>query len=983
MREGLSEEKRRRRVEAMLAVCHTYYSLQAGVRSPAEWARAAAARGYRVLAAADVDGLYGAVEFYRAAEAEGLRPVIGSTLPLPGGESLTVLVLSDCGYRQLCRLLTRRNLEERFCLWDYLRAETVDGLLFLARTPAVLGRLAEVVPEGNVYRLPAPDKPARSLWDQPDLGEQIPTLPVPDAWFLEEEDRETFEWLGQLRARSGGACLEKPDWPGAVLPEAVAWQENHPDGAALVERLLARCRFRFEFGYPVFPRLELPTGVTAEAQLRRLCEEALARCYGQSRLGAARDRLEHELRVICANGFADYFLYVHAIVGFAKSRRIPVEVRGSAASSIVTYLLGFTHCCPLEHDLYFERFLNPGRPDLPDIDVDIADNRRDEVIEFCYGRWGQDHVAMIATVQRYRIRRARRDAGRVLDLPAAAVQRYLDGGGPLARQDQLERIAAKLVGLPRHLGVHCGGLVITPGPLNDITPLTRAAKGVVITHFEKDQAEALGLIKMDLLGNSALSVISEGRELLARRGLELPEPGPVYDYKVNRLFAAGDTLGVYQCESPGMRQMCRALKPTNRKEAAAALALIRPGPAASGMKDVFIRRCRGLEKVSYLHSRMAEFLAGTYGVMLYQEDVMKVAVQLAGYSPGEADLLRRLVKDRTDPAFARERRRFVAEKAASAGVPSRIAETIWEQVGQFASYSFCKAHAAVYGRLAWLTARLKAHYPREFYTAVLNAHKSMYPRRVFVWDAMRHGIPVLPVDVCESDLGWTAQVRGIRAGLGLVKGLRQCVARQILAQRGQAAFGSFEDFRRRIGFQGAELENLVLLGACRAWGSREELLEVLGGGGIGAGQPSLFPGPPPRPPDLLETELLLTGIPFCRHPVDRWEADACPAAQMGHRVNRSVCMVGILDACKFTYTGGEGEKRRLMSFVTLEDASGLFEVVLFPDQHERYGHLFSGSGPYWVRGRVTEKWDSLVIEAQEVRVAGLRDLWGRGCNVGW
>ena len=472
---------------------------------------------------------------------------------------------------------------------------------------------------------------------------------------------------------------------------------------------------------------------------------------------------------------------------------------------------------------------------------------------------------------------------------------------------------------------------------------------------------------MDLLGNSALSVIDESSYWLSRRHIRFSEPGPPHDYKVNRLFANGDTLGIYQCESPGMRQLCRALEPANRKETAAALSLIRPGPAAAGMKQAFIERRRRKASVTYLHPRMAEFLAATYGVMLYQEDVMKVAVNLAGYTIADADLLRRAVsKARNQNIFERERSKFIFTKAAASGIDEATAAAIWQQVSQFAGYSYCKAHASVYGRLAWLTARLKAHHPREFYAALLNCHKSMYPTRVFVWDALRHGIPILPPDISSSKLKWTPTAQGIQAGLGIIKGLRRSLCRRIVCESGSAPFQDIQDLRRRIDFQAGELERLILVNACRRFGSREGLLQELQAAGHHGQQLSLFSGDFPQLAPLMQAELILTDIPFCAHPVAPDRKDVCPAKDMAQFIDRNVVMCGILDAYKITHTKDGGSEAKEMSFVTLEDATGLFELVLFPEPHRKYGHLFSRLGPYRVRGTVRRQWDSLTLELIEV-----------------
>ena len=955
----------------MLAICHSHYSLQTGVHSPEEWVEAAVDRGYDALAIADVNGLYGAVHFHRAALQAGIHPIIGSTLHWGTDFECVALAASENGYRQLCRIVTFVNLDKESDLVENLKGET-DDVLFLARSPGLIQRLQRVVTAENVFALPS--SPSSSLQHSTALWDPLPvTAPpafVPDSWFLTPDDRETFVYLRELRRRSGNEHVMSDKHPGVVLPPASKWRQSG-ESRATGDKIAERCQFRFSCGDPLIPQIELPTSETAETFLQNLCRMSLPRLYGGEGLRSAVSRLEVEMSAICERGFADYFLFVHEIISFAQSKGIPVEVRGSAASSLVSYLLGFTHCCPLEYDLLFERFINPGRRDLPDIDIDIADNRRDEVIRFCYDRWGTDHVAMISTVLKYRTRSAVRDAARLLNIPTQEVTAFLDEGREIPQKDVMCRIASRLVGLPRHLGVHCGGLVITPCPLTDVTPLTRATKGIIITQYEKEQSEAIGLVKMDLLGNTALSVISETQQLLSRRGVRLSETGPTSDYKVRRIFEKGDTLGIYQCESPGMRQMCLALKPSTQREVSIALSLIRPGPAAAGMKDAFIRRKRGVETVTYKHPRMADFLSPTYGVMLFQEDVMKVAVNLAGYSLADADVLRRAVsKDRGSGALAEEQHRFVFQKAAKAGVDPATAEDIWGEVSRFASYSYCKAHASVYGRLAWLTARLKAHYPREFYTALLNCHKSMYPSRVFVWDALRHGVPVFPPDVCTSDVSWSVCKGGIRAGVGLVKGIRDSVCHQIVSQARRERFRDLPDLRSRVRFQAGELERLILVGACRKLGDRDSLLPELWGTGRDYRQLTLFADSQVPLPSLLDSELMLTEIPFSAHPVETGDGRGCVAANMSNYVNTEVCMTGILDACKRLHIRDkDGLPGQEMSFVTLEDSSGLFEAVLFPDAHRRFGHLFTRLGPYRVKGLVSTTWDAYTVELREAECA--------------
>ncbi|MBN2451349.1 MAG: DNA polymerase III subunit alpha [Lentisphaeria bacterium] len=970
----------------MWAICHTYYSLQVGVVRPVAWVRAAAERGYTALAVADLNGLYGAVEFHRAATEHGIKPMIGALLELRRAVVCTVLVRSAVGYRQLCRLLTARHVRSRFSLAAAAAEGGIDDLVFLAREGEALRELAAVVSPGMLYRLPpAPggsSSPQPTLW-QP-LPAPFPEASVPDAWLLGDEDRPAFECLAAVRRLSHRHLHLAADGAGAILPPARQWRAEHPlqQTADAIEEA---CTFSFAFGKPLLPRIALPGKTTSEDHLRCLCREGMQRRYppAAARRPEAEHRLQREIEVIAGNGFADYFLYVNEIIGFARRQGIPVGVRGSAASAIVAYLLGFTECCPIEHDLYFERFMNPGRRDCPDIDVDVADNRRDEVIDFCYRRWGPDHVAMVATVQFYRAQGAMREAARLLGLDAAAFDRIERGETSCP---ELFRIAGLLTGRPRHLGIHCGGLLITPCPITDMTPLARAAKGILISHYEKDQAEAIGLVKMDLLGNSALSVIDGALRWLDRDGMACHEPGPRYDYKVNRLFRQGDTLGVYQCESPGMRQLCRALAPRSPKETAAALSLIRPGPASAGMKNAFIRRRLHLDPVEYLHPAMAQFLGDTYGVMLYQEDVMKVAVTLAGYTMAEADSLRRAVsKTRSTEAFAKEKNRFVFSKSRAAGLPAPQAEKIWDAVSRFASYAYCKAHATVYARLAWITARLKAHYPREFYAAILNSHKSMYPPRVFVWDAMRHGIPVLPPDVSRSNADWTPLRNGVLAGLSILRGLTGKSLERMLRQRAAEPFRGLTDLLSRVPFQGGEIEVLILVGACRAWGTREQLFRELRAFGRRGLQPVFLAEQPLGPlPSLTVSQLEFTGIPFGTHPIDLLpHQDCCPATDMPRFVHRPVCMLGLLDAVKHTRAkaAADTEEQRLMSFVTLEDATGMFDAVLFPETHRRLAGLFTHAGPYRVYGTVAEQWGTYTLELHEAEPVSPGG-WEAGASLG-
>jgi DNA polymerase III alpha subunit len=638
--------------------------------------------------------------------------------------------------------------------------------------------------------------------------------------WLVQEDIENAKVLAQIRRLSvtGSGPEDKDGFETlASVSEVEQAFRSCPRALANADQLVERCRFQLLKGKPILPKAKLDDGTTGDRELARLCHLGLAQRYSPASHEVIK-RLEYELATVRQNGFSDYFLVVHEIVDFAKRRHIPVEVRGSAAGALIAYVLGFTRVCPIENRLYFERFMNPGRTDCPDIDIDLCWRRRDEVIRFCYERWGFEHVAMVCNINRYRLRSAIRDVGRALGLEPVQINQ-LAREGKIKSTSPIYRLAEKLVDIPRHLGVHCGGIVVTPGPVCEIAPLERANKGVIITQYDKDAAEAVGLVKIDLLGNRSLSTVNETIEL-CRWGKPHPTDFDPNDEKTAEMLSDGDSLGVFQSESPGMRQLLRGLKVKSKKDLAIALSLIRPGPASGGMKTKFIERHVQGKPFTYLHPKIEKLLGDTYGVMLYQEDVMRIAVEVAGYTVAEADRFRSEVSKAVYPAHVQAQYvDFVHRRAPQAGIESTTAEAIWDEVLRFAAYSYCKAHATVYANIAWETAWLKAHYPAEFYCSLFNNHQGMYPPRVYVWDAKRHGVPVLPPHVNHSEIEWSLQNGVIRAGLNIVKGLCGGTIRMILEQRQKARFRDLDDLRRRVRFRKPELQNLIHVGACDGLGS--------------------------------------------------------------------------------------------------------------------------------------------------------------------
>ncbi len=844
--------------------CRSFYSLLRGAVSVQRWVQKAAEYGYGAVAVADVNCMSGVADLCQDAGKMAIRPIVGVEI-LTERQRAILLAEDDRGYGNLCRITTARNLLVNFDLIEQLQADN-RGIVCICAQVDFVEELRKVLPHSHLFAGCRDAAEAKSA-----LERGVEPIVWAGANWLDANDIEVAKLLARIRQLSGaGAGPGDRDGFDTLVPVKEIEQKFRacPRAPANADQLVERCRFQLLKGKPILPRIKLANGNTGDRELARLCHLGLAQRYSPASHEVIQ-RLEYELATVRKNGFSDYFLVVHEIVNFAKRNRIPVEVRGSAAGSLVAHVLGFTRVCPIENRLYFERFMNPGRTDCPDIDIDFCWRRRDEVIRFCYEHWGFERVAMVCNVNRYRLRSAIRDVGRALGLPPEQINQ-LAREGKIKSTSPIYRLAEKLVDIPRHLGVHCGGIVVTPGPVCEIAPLERANKGVIITQYDKDATEAVGLVKIDLLGNRSLSTVNEAIQIVhsgnngktapvCRRGFSPCGSGPLTpessawaeahptsfdpdDEKTAQMLSEGDSLGVFQSESPGMRQLLRGLKVKSKKDLAIALSLIRPGPASGGMKSEFIERHLHGKAFTYLHPKIETLLGDTCGVMLYQEDVMRIAVEVAGYTVAEADRFRSEVSKKVSAARVQAQYvDFVHRRAEQAGIERRTAEAIWDEVLRFAAYSYCKAHATVYANIAWETAWLKAHYPAEFYCSLFNNHQGMYPLRVYIWDAKRHGVPVLPPHVNHSEIEWSLQNGRIRAGLNIIKGLCGSTARTLIEQRQKAEFHDLDDLRRRVKFRKPELQNLIHVGACDGLGStRPAMLNRLRFAPLSQDQPMLF-----------------------------------------------------------------------------------------------------------------------------------------------
>jgi DNA polymerase III alpha subunit len=845
------------------------------------------------LALADEEGLYGAVEFWKACKAAGIKPVLGAWV-----DGACYLIRDRTGYANLCRLITRKKaaLHKTDGLFHGASHET-DRLFY-----------------GGLHVLPRER--------------------VRDVYFARPGEWRVHRLLSAIRQNTLVAHVG-----GLASPEAYL-RAGLPVDEALVES----CDWEFLPAPKVFPRDQ-----GGMERLRALCERGLAWRYPAD---PPRERLERELGVIGRLGYADYFLVVHDIVRFSRERGLPVAGRGSGASSVVAYVLGITNVCPVAYDLPFERFLHEGRADYPDVDVDFSWRVRDDVIAHVFERWGD--VAMVSTHITFQHRSAFREAAKAFGYSDEQVSLMQRGRVRPPDLPRLEAAARAILGLPRHLSVHPGGVVLRP---DGVAPMEPAEKGVVVTQYDKDSVEEAGLVKIDLLGNRALSTIRETVEIVERTaGVRVDVERLPADAATVALLREARTLGCNQLESPAMRSLLRMMRPADGKGLMKALALIRPGAASLGMKEAFVRRARGLEPVPPVG-----LLPDTYEIMLYEDDAMLVAAALTGLSLAEADRFRRRVqKLRTDGERLAVSREFLG-MAARHGTPPEVARDLWVQMAKFNEFSFCRAHAASYGVLAWASAWLKAHYPVAHWVGALNNNQGLYDARVYLEQAKREGVRVLLPCAQRSGVEFTEEEGAIRVGFNRVFGLEDREVAQILEAR---PFESLGDFFARTRISKPSLRNLALCGAFDWTGMpRPQALMFLRskGGAV----------PPIR--DFTEEEkfaheLDILGLSARRHLLSYLAPGprAFDSRRLASSVGRRVRLVGIMATLRVSLTA----KEELMEFLTMEDEHGLFEVVLFPDVYRRYRALVGTLGPYEVVGTVESRYDAVALTAERVAPAG-------------
>jgi len=781
---------------------------------------------------------------------------------------------------------------------------------------------------------------------------------------------------------------------------------SEPEAIANTVKVAERCRFRLRSRPPMLPDFPLPEGEpSAQEFLTKICHLNLKELYPNAD-GRRVEQLDNELQVIGELGMAAYFLIVWDIANFARRQGIPMWGRGSAANSFVSHLLGLTQPDPLRYNLYFPRFLSSGREGCPDVDLDFCHRRRDEVLKYTLRKYGQEHAALLSTHVTFGPRFALREVGRVLGLSQSdlnALTRGLPYFGSTPLPEMIEKtpeckglslkngsfrkvvaMAERVRGFPRHLSIHPGGTLVSRGKLNRHVPLQRASQGLIVTQFEMNAAEATGLVKIDLLGQRGLSVIADTlKALKANYGTALDlDTIDRKDPATLRLLGEGRTLGCFQIESPSMRNLLQRLRPKCEDDVIIAIALVRPGPREGGMLDRFIRRFHGKEPVDYLHPSLEPVLAESLGIIMTEEQVMRLAVEVVGLTDAEAHKMRKMItKGRRYPMTRQIEARF-KECAIGNGFEHDLAERLWELVSRFASFSFCKAHAVSYGLLSYRCAYLKAHFTAEFLAAVLSNYGGYYNTAEYVQEAKRCGLEVQLPCVNRSLAGFSGKGSAIRIGFEQVGGLKQKTRDVILRSRNAGGeFLDLADFILRVKPSYQELVTLIRCGAADCFGLfRPQLLwqamrlhPALSS--EGEQQPLLsglsIPPAPQVPPELPQytwqeieqMELQILNVdPHQRTDLVAERSGFAKSSQLARHINRSVTVSGRVISGKRIRT----KKGDYMKFVTLEDNDGLVEVVLFPKVYQRYGDKTVGAPKLMVNGIVRDEGGSLVLNAERV-----------------
>ena len=1018
------------------------------------------------LALTDTGNMHGAIEFYKAAKAAGVKPILGVDLYLAPRtrfekdrsidskrSRIVLLAQNNEGYKHLLSLVTKSWVEgffDRPRIDKELLKTASSGLI--AIIPSFAGDIAQLLRGGDEAGAAAALSEFREILGAENLFLEIthhprvagheelmkkivalsrktgvPLVAQHDVYYLSPDDREACEVLRRIQQGERGRN-EEEDFSFISQGEAEKLFKDTPEAIENSAKIADRCNVSFELGRWTFPAVPVGAGFKNHNEELRAKAYAGLKGRGLEETAEVKDRIEYELKIIIDKEFAVYYLIVADLLAFARREKILTTTRGSAAGSLVAYVTGITNVNPLFYKLPFERFLNPERPKAPDIDMDMADNRRDEMVAYAKQKYGEDHVAQIGTFGTMMARAAVRDVARALGHAYGTGDRIAklipigSQGFPMTITHALELepdlkslydedddarqiidLARRIEGSVRHVGVHAAGVVIAPSPLVEWTPVQPDPKGTgkLITQYDMysitDEYGGVGLLKFDFLGIKNLSILADSVERVrATRSIIIDiENVPLDDTKTFEMLARGETEGTFQLNGSGMTRHLKELRPTTIHDINAMVALYRPGPMETIPQ--YIERKRNPRLIRYLDERMKNYLDASYGLLVYQDDVLLTAITLAGYSWLEADTLRKAMGKKIPAEMEAQKEKLLKGFSEYGKLSKETGERLWGLIEPFAAYGFNKAHAASYGKVAYQTAYMKANHPVEYMAAVLSADAGDTEAiATFVAECKRMNIPVLPPDVNESGTVFTVVDNGqaIRFGLSSVKNFGDGVSEAILKEReAHGSYTSLADFLSRVGSKNLNrksLESLIKCGALDSLGSRGTLLlnidvlltfhkdatavesqDSLFGASLGAlPSLSLAEGTPISLGTKLEWEKELLGIYVSGHPLDAHEATLTKARVTIGKIKSDpqpgmpvILPTLVLESRSILTKGGEK-----MAFVKLADKTGDIEAVVFPKLYKEHGLLFSPGACLLVKGSVSKRNGEISLALENAKV---------------
>ena len=1046
---------------------HTEYSLLDGASRIGSLVKRAKELNMPAIAITDHGTMYGIVDFYKQAKKQGIKPIIGCEVyvaprsrrerNMVEGEAYYHLVLlaeTDEGYRNLIELVSRGNTEGFYykprvdkellsqyskgliCLSACIAGEIPSWLLKdnITVAEALIQEYIDIFGKDNFFLeiqdhgIPEQKKVNKFLIEMSrkfDVG----LVATNDLHYINKQDAECHDVLlciqmGKTVDDTARMKFFSDEFYLKDFDEMAQLFGAYPEALANTCRIAERCNVTLDFGNLYLPEFPVPGGLTANDYLEKLCRDQLKERYSEV-TPEINDRLVFELGVIMKMDYSGYFLIVWDFINYARQQEIPVGPgRGSAAGSIVAYLLGITNIDPIAYGLLFERFLNPERVTMPDIDIDFCYVNRGKIIEYVSDRYGADRVAQIITFGTMAAKGAIRDVGRALNMPYGEVDRIAkmvpnELGITLRRALEISSdfraayenepavgklldLAMAVEGLPRHASTHAAGLVISKEPLTHYVPLQNSAEGFLTTQYDKDKVEELGLLKMDLLGLRTLTVIGDTIKLVQKsRGIKIDiDHIPLDDPKVSAMLTNGDTAGVFQLESSGITTLVKDLRPECFADLIPLVALYRPGPLGSGMVEDFINGRHGKKTVTYVHPLLEPILCDTFGVILYQEQVMQIASVMAGFSLGQADLLRRAMGKKKHDVLDAQRENFL-QGASERGIERKMAGEIFDLMAHFADYGFNKSHSAAYALVAYQTAYLKANYPQEFMAALLSSVMGTNEKiGSYIETCRQMGIDVLPPDINASQSSFSVDGNGIRFGLAAVKNVGEnAIQNMVVTRDANGKFESLVDLCTKVDMRLINkrvIESLIKCGAFDSLGAkRSQLLAVLEraidmaavrqrdkvSGQIGlfceetlndADEISLPDIPEIPKEQMLVLEKEITGFYVTGHPLDAYREKMNSFTPLIELVTgeygdgKNIKVAGLIISAKRITTRNGG----MMCFIALEDFTEQIEVVIFPKTFDKFNKILLPDTPVRVSGRLSMSEDKAKVIADDIQLLG-------------